>query len=83
MVSWLQDESLTDHSIYIRNYLGVVSQYRQSCDDFLKDLEDTSKLFDDLGNEYGFVEMRTRSLQSACEKLLNEQVHLTRGIPWI
>lgn len=60
--------------IAYRNYLGVVSQYRQSCDDFLKDLEDTSKLFDDLGNEYGFVEMRTRSLQSACEKLLNEQV---------
>lgn len=51
-----------------------MSQYRQSCDDFLKDLEETSTLFDDLGNEYGFVEMRTRSLQSACEKLLNEQV---------
>ncbi|KAJ8655596.1 hypothetical protein O0I10_008684 [Lichtheimia ornata] len=74
----MESEMERDQEDIYRNYLGVVSQYRQSCDDFLKDLEDTSKLFDDLGNEYGFVEMRTRSLQSACEKLLNEQERLTR-----
>ena len=58
----------------ISNYLSVVSLYRESCDDFLMDLKTTSELFDELGSEYGYVEKRTRSLQTACEKLLNEQV---------
>ncbi|KAI7847278.1 Sec34-like family-domain-containing protein [Circinella umbellata] len=74
----MESEMEKDQEDVYRNYLSVVSLYRESCDDFLMDLKTTSELFDELGSEYGYVEKRTRSLQTACEKLLNEQDRLIK-----
>ncbi|KAI9314096.1 Sec34-like family-domain-containing protein [Dichotomocladium elegans] len=74
----MESEMEKDQEDVYRNYLKVVSLYRQSCDVFLDDLKETTGLFDHLDDEYGFVEERTRSLQTACETLLNEQERLTR-----
>lgn len=60
-----------------RNHLSTVELYQQACDDFLQDLQVTCQLFDDLENNYSFVELRTRSIQTACETLLEEQDRLT------
>lgn len=60
-----------------RNYLSTVQLYQQACDEFLNDLNTTCQLFDDLEKDYSFVEIRTRSIQLACETLLKEQDRLT------
>ncbi|KAI8068296.1 Sec34-like family-domain-containing protein [Gongronella butleri] len=60
-----------------RNYLSNVKFYQSACVDLLQDLESTSGLFQDLIQDYGFVENQTKSLQSICEQLLREQDHLT------
>ncbi|CAG8654676.1 11287_t:CDS:10, partial [Acaulospora morrowiae] len=62
---------------FYRNFLGVVTLYRQSCDAFLEQIDNTVKLFNDLDGNFKFVEERTKALQTACEKLLEEQNHLT------
>lgn len=64
--------------LVFRNYLMLASLYRKSCDEFLEDLVSTCGLLNDLRDEYGFVEKQTRSLQSACEALLDEQVSITK-----
>ncbi|KAI8137696.1 Sec34-like family-domain-containing protein [Fennellomyces sp. T-0311] len=74
----MESEMEKDQEDIYRNYLSVVSLYRESCDEFLADLQATAGLFDELGSEYGYVEKRTRSLQTACEKLLNEQERLIK-----
>ncbi|KAI9246933.1 Sec34-like family-domain-containing protein [Phascolomyces articulosus] len=74
----MESEMEKDQEDVYRNYLSVVSLYRESCNEFLTDLKATSELFDELGSEYGYVEKRTRSLQTACEKLLNEQERLIK-----
>ncbi|CAO3632757.1 unnamed protein product [Cunninghamella echinulata] len=61
-----------------RDHLSIVSFYKEVCDEFLNDLQSTRKLFDDLGNDYGFVEKQTKSLQTTCEELLEEQHQLTQ-----
>ncbi|CAJ0836790.1 10002_t:CDS:10 [Entrophospora sp. SA101] len=52
--------------------------YRQACDDFLKQIDTTAKLFNDLEGNFKFVEERTRALQTACETLLEEQNNLAK-----
>lgn len=52
--------------------------YRQACDEFLEQIDTTAKLFVDLDGNFRYVEERTRALQLACEKLLQEQVRLSR-----
>ncbi|KAI9489876.1 Sec34-like family-domain-containing protein [Zychaea mexicana] len=74
----MEPEMEKDQEDVYRNYLSVVSLYRESCDEFLSDLKATAGLFDELDSEYGYVEKRTRSLQTACEKLLNEQERLVK-----
>ncbi|CAO3629980.1 unnamed protein product [Cunninghamella blakesleeana] len=61
-----------------RDHLSIVSYYKEVCDEFLKDIQTTRKLFDDLGKDYGFVEKQTKSLQTTCEELLEEQHQLTQ-----
>ncbi|CAO3589282.1 unnamed protein product [Absidia cylindrospora] len=61
-----------------RNYLSVVTFYQKVCDDFLEDLHATSSLFNNLGDDYSFVEKQTKSLQTTCEELLQEQHQLTK-----
>ncbi|KAG0181129.1 Golgi transport complex subunit 3 [Apophysomyces sp. BC1021] len=62
-----------DQEDVYRNYLSTATLYRKTCDNFLEDLRSTSRLFDALTDDYGFVEKRTRSLQTACEELLQKQ----------
>lgn len=57
-----------------RNYLAVVILYKEACNGFLKQIEETSEYFTNLEGHYEFVEEKTRALQFACEKLLQEQV---------
>ncbi|ORZ02713.1 Sec34-like family-domain-containing protein [Syncephalastrum racemosum] len=73
----MESEMEKDQEDVYRNYLMLASLYRKSCDEFLEDLLATCGLLDDLRGEYGFVEKQTRSLQSACEALLDEQEKLT------
>ncbi|CEP06997.1 hypothetical protein [Parasitella parasitica] len=61
-----------------RNYLSRVELYKSACDEFLQDLQTTCQLFDDLERDYSFVDVRTRSIQTACETLLEEQHKSTR-----
>ncbi|KAI8330814.1 Sec34-like family-domain-containing protein [Choanephora cucurbitarum] len=61
-----------------RNHLSTVEMYMATCNDFLADVEATSKLFSELEKDYGFVDGRTGSIQAACESLLEEQHRLTR-----
>ncbi|KAI8096515.1 uncharacterized protein BX664DRAFT_355870 [Halteromyces radiatus] len=55
-----------------RNYLSMVTFYRTVCDEFLENLDTTKNLFEELGQDYGFVEKQTKSLQSTCEELLQQ-----------
>ncbi|KAF9919287.1 Golgi transport complex subunit 3 [Lobosporangium transversale] len=59
-----------------RNYLTVVILYKEACDVFLKQIDETSECFKSLEGHYAFVEEKTRALQLACEKLLQEQTNL-------
>jgi hypothetical protein len=61
-----------------RNHLSIVEFYKQACDEFLVDLNTTCELFNDLEKDYSFVDVRTRSIQTACETLLEEQHRLSR-----
>ncbi|CAO3654870.1 unnamed protein product [Mucor hiemalis] len=61
-----------------RNHLSIVDLYQKACDEFLVDLKATCQLFDDLEKDYSFVDLRTKSIQQACENLLDEQHRLTR-----
>lgn len=61
-----------------RNHLSIVELYQNACDEFLEDLKTTCQLFDNLEKDYSFVDIRTRSIQTACETLLEEQHRSTR-----
>jgi hypothetical protein len=61
-----------------RNYLATVLSYRQSCDDFLRCIDDTIQLFASLEGDYKFVEEQTRALQNTCEDLLEKQASYDR-----
>jgi hypothetical protein len=67
--------SFTEHFWINRSYLATVLLYRQSCDDFLKCIDDTVQLFSGLEGDYKFVEEQTRALQNTCEDLLAKQVN--------
>lgn len=76
--SGIENEMEKGQEDVYRNHLSMVEYYRQACDDFLEDLKVTCELFDDLEKDYSFVDLRTRSLQTACETLLEEEDRLTR-----
>jgi conserved oligomeric Golgi complex subunit 3 len=50
--------------------------YREANDKVLAQIDTTENLFKDLEGNFEFVEDRTKALQTACEKLLAEQVTL-------
>ncbi|GBB87592.1 hypothetical protein RclHR1_14060001 [Rhizophagus clarus] len=66
-----------DQEDVYRNFLTVVTMYREACSNFLEQIDTTVKLFNDLDSNFKFVEERTKALQTACEKLLEEQNNLT------
>ncbi|RIA80198.1 Sec34-like family-domain-containing protein [Glomus cerebriforme] len=66
-----------DQEDVYRNFLAVVTMYREACHKFLEQIDTTVKLFNDLDSNFKFVEERTKALQTACEKLLDEQNNLT------
>lgn len=59
-----------------RSYLDKVTVYRDTCDSIVDLMDRTAILFKDLDSSFSFVEGRTRALQTACEKLLEEQNQL-------
>ncbi|KAI9018967.1 Sec34-like family-domain-containing protein [Hyaloraphidium curvatum] len=59
-----------------RAYLDTVTVYRDTCDLIVQRMDETAVLFKDLNTNFTFVEERTRALQTACEKLLEEQNQL-------
>ncbi|KAI1308451.1 Golgi transport complex subunit 3 [Mortierella claussenii] len=74
--STIEGEMERDQEDVYRNYLTVVVLYRQACDGFLNQIDETSDCFKSLEGHYAFVEEKTRALQLACEKLLQEQTNL-------
>ncbi|KAI8367627.1 Sec34-like family-domain-containing protein [Radiomyces spectabilis] len=74
----MESEMEKDQEDVCRNYFEIIMLYRNACDEFLRDLDGTTRLFDELKGTYAFVEERTKSLQSTCETLLHEQGSLTK-----
>ncbi|KAF9428259.1 Golgi transport complex subunit 3 [Podila epigama] len=72
--SGIEGKMERDQEDVYRNYLMVVVLYKEACDGFLKQIEETSNCFKSLEGHYAFVEEKTRALQLACEKLLQEQL---------
>ncbi|RIB08130.1 Sec34-like family-domain-containing protein [Gigaspora rosea] len=73
----MENDMEKDQEDVYRNFLEMVTLYRQACDTFLEQIDTTVKLFNDLDGNFKFVEERTKALQTACEKLLEEQNNLT------
>ncbi|KAG0365751.1 Golgi transport complex subunit 3 [Gamsiella multidivaricata] len=74
--SGIEGEMERDQEDVYRNYLTVVELYKEACDGFLQQIDETSECFKSLEGHYAFVEEKTRALQLACEKLLEEQTNL-------
>ncbi|KAF9585557.1 Golgi transport complex subunit 3 [Lunasporangiospora selenospora] len=74
--STIEGKMERDQEDVYRNYLTVVQLYKEACDGFLTQINETSTCFQDLEGHYEFVEEKTRALQLACEKLLHEQNNL-------
>ncbi|KAF8981652.1 Golgi transport complex subunit 3 [Entomortierella lignicola] len=74
--STIEGEMERDQEDVYRNYLTVVILYKEACDGFLKQIDETTECFKSLEGHYAFVEEKTRALQLACEKLLQEQTNL-------
>ncbi|KAG0018581.1 Golgi transport complex subunit 3 [Podila clonocystis] len=74
--SGIEGKMERDQEDVYRNYLTVVVLYKEACDGFLKQIDETSECFKSLEGHYAFVEENTRALQTACEKLLQEQTNL-------
>jgi len=74
--SKIEEEMEKGQEDIYRSYLVSVQGYRQNCDDVLSTLNSISELLHDLQTNYIFVEEKTKSLQMACEKLLEEQVNI-------
>ncbi|KAI8978061.1 Sec34-like family-domain-containing protein [Pilobolus umbonatus] len=60
-----------------KNHLSKVKSYKKVCDDFCKDAQETTQLFQSLQTDYEFIDNRTRTIQTECEILLDEQHRLT------
>jgi hypothetical protein len=72
--SGIEGKMERDQEDVYRNYLAVVIMYKEACDRFLAQIDETSECFTSLEGHYAFVEEKTRALQVACENLLLEQV---------
>lgn len=74
--SGIEGKMERDQEDVYRNYLAVVVMYKEACQGFLTQIDETSECFKSLEGHYEFVEEKTRALQLACEKLLQEQTNL-------
>ncbi|KAF9905427.1 Golgi transport complex subunit 3 [Linnemannia zychae] len=74
--SGIEGKMERDQEDVYRNYLTVVVMYKEACQGFLTQIDETSECFKSLEGHYEFVEEKTRALQLACEKLLQEQTTL-------
>ncbi|KAG0236793.1 Golgi transport complex subunit 3 [Actinomortierella wolfii] len=70
----LEGEMERDQEDVYRNHLAIVKLYSEACSEFLAQIDENSECFKQLEGHYAFVEEKTRALQQACEKLLQEQV---------
>lgn len=48
--------------------------YREACDRLVGECKEAERVCKEMGEAFGFVEERSKSLQEACEELLEEQV---------
>ncbi|KAG0310178.1 Golgi transport complex subunit 3, partial [Dissophora globulifera] len=74
--SGIEGKMERDQEDVYRNYLTVVILYKEACNGFLHQIDETAECFKNLEGDYAFVEEKTRALQLACEKLLLEQTTL-------
>ncbi|CAG8501426.1 820_t:CDS:2 [Diversispora eburnea] len=60
-------------TVFNADTVKVVTLYRQACNTFLEQIDNTVKLFNDLDGNFKFGEERTKVMQTTCEKLLEEK----------
>lgn len=65
-----------DQEDVYRNYQQLVGAYRDACQQIVDKIGETDQLFDGMSQNFDFVESRTKSLQTECEILMNEQKQL-------
>jgi hypothetical protein len=57
-----------------RDHLAEIASYRSACDRLLEECESAEEVCGEMKEAFRFVEERSKSLQMACEELLEEQV---------
>jgi hypothetical protein len=60
-----------------RDYLAEIVGYRSACDALVEECDAADRVCGEMGESFRFVEERSKSLQAACEELLDEQVRRT------
>ncbi|CAG8451846.1 10392_t:CDS:10 [Dentiscutata heterogama] len=65
----MENDMEKDQEDVYRNFLEMVTLYRQACDNFLEQIDTTVKLFNDLDGNFKFVEERTKALQTASDAI--------------
>ncbi|KXS13586.1 Sec34-domain-containing protein [Gonapodya prolifera JEL478] len=79
-LSWfsaIEDEMEKEQDDVYRSHLATLNLYLSACDNILWSLEHTSSLLSQLSTNYSSVQSKTRALQEACERLLEEQTELS------
>lgn len=64
----------TDQEAVYRTHLAELTSYVERCGGMLEGLEDVRGLLSEMEANYRFVEENSRTLQGACETMLDEQV---------
>ncbi|KAL7410216.1 Sec34-like family-domain-containing protein [Mrakia frigida] len=59
-----------------RDHLAEIGMYREACDRLVGECKEAERVCKEMGEAFGFVEERSKSLQEACEELLEEQNRL-------
>ena len=59
-----------------RDHLAEIATYREACDRLVQECQNAEDVCKEMGEAFGFVEERSKSLQEACEELLEEQVSI-------
>ncbi|GAB2291595.1 Golgi transport complex subunit 3 [Dionaea muscipula] len=59
-----------------RHYVETLTQRMQTCDDILRQVDDTLQLFNELQLQHHAVATKTKTLHDACDRLLMEKARL-------
>lgn len=57
-----------------RDHLAEIASYREACDRLVGECQAAEGVCEEMAEAFRFVEERSKSLQLACEELLEEQV---------